>query len=404
MPIEQRRTFALHNYDEHPRHWGLATFPWPQVSPVRADRVTVTGIHRVDGDGGPVYAQVDAVDPDDASLDVLSIFVDDWLDKGGVDTGLEVWRVSLGFTADERPLTDAEIKERLRQREESVLTTQDFWLHNDLDGSHRTSTVRQYPRTVAKVVFPPGPNGWEGGAVTSMKLDGFEVLDLPAADRGSTPDHEKRLQLDRVSIANPPWAEEPYTEALLYEKPWTFVAAGSGPVRMFVTLRSPEFTYAYVDLAGKATEYKCHLDRVVSLYRHANYLVEDLYVKGSTGDSPPVRMEFAPHFFLKMHLHPSRVITQVPTIPDWLSIGTYDAPRPGYGFASTSPVRRIDNPPGDYPTKDQRHAAFGWQLDYAHSIRCLHLFRYWAFPWEVADDTGRSWFRLIFKPVRAALV
>lgn len=254
-------------------------------------------------------------------------------------------------------------------------------------------------------IYPPvGPLGWQGGAITSVRLrqDGreYEILDPLKGEIGDKDhDPEKRLQLDRVSIANPPWSDEPATEFVLFDKSWRIAGSGAGPVRAFVNLESPEFKYQY----GKSV-HTCHLYRVISLFHGADFIHEQLYVLGTTppGSKKPVdNFTFAAHFFLRMNCGMSRLITRVPQIPDWFAIGAVQEPYPGFGSASSVPCGRIDNPPLDYPNYKTEHAAFGWGLEFGREVRCIHLFKRRTAANIVADETGRRWYNVVLKPPRA---
>ena len=157
-----------------------------------------------------------------------------------------------------------------------------------------------------------------------------------------------------------------------------------------------------MDEGGKKTTFDCHLYRVISAFRNADYLIEDLYVRGTpVGSTSAIRLNFAAHYFLKMQFGDARRVSQVPLIPDWFAIATHEAPRPGIGFASTAPCARIDHPPPDYPNPEGKKAAFGWQLGYAYAVRCVHLFRRWSYLNDVESDTGRTWFEVIYRPLKA---
>jgi len=393
--IHESRNIVIHSYDDNYRKFGIATLPWSTVSPSSGQRVRVTKVALTSGSAKELQAQVDAIDPEDRSLDVLSI-CGEWFKGGGVKTGLPVCNIQLDYNVDDRTFSAKEIEMHHKARAVSAANTRDFFLRNGVSSP-----------IAAFVYLPAEPWGWQGGAITSVQYHGTEILDAPAAERGvEGHDIEKRLQLDRVSIANPPWATTPVAERSLYREGWTFVAAGAGPVRSWVNIRSPRFMFEYGDDAGRKTTYECYLYRVISAYRHADYLIEDLYVKGTPNETPatPVRFNFAAHYFLKMHFGEERRITQVPLIPDWFTIGSEEPPRPGFGFASSAPVTRIDHPPSDYSNPEGKKAAFGWQLGYAYSVRCMHLFRRWTHVPDLENETGRAWFELIYRPLKARVV
>lgn len=394
--IEESRNIGVHSYDDNYRRFGIASLPWSAVSPASGQRVTAAKVKLLDIPGNRAYAQVDAIDPDDRSLDELTIYIAELIPGGGVDEGTQVCRLQLDYTIDDVTYTPDDIEDHRKKRRASEEITKSYFLHFPEQG-----------HIGAYVYLPAEPYGWQGGAITSVQLDWGEILDAPAAEKAAAEGHdaEKRLQLDRVSIANPPWAARPSVEKLLYKEPWTFVAAGSGPVRAWVNIRSPKFGFDYEGEDGNKTKYDCYAYRVISAFRNADYLIEDLYVKGvRPNGKAPVRLNFAAHYFLKMCFGDARCIGQVPLIPDWFSIATNEAPRPGFGFASTVPTVRIDHPPSDYPNRAGEKSAFGWHLGYGYSVRCLHLFRRWRYPQEMMDDTGRTWFELIYKPLKARLI
>lgn len=367
------RKISISNPCEEARR-GIVTLPLVQVTggdDARADRLLIRHDKRL------VRAQVDRIDPGDPARDVVSIWIDD-IPPGGYKVGNETVFLDVSFDGphDERDHPGV-------------------WV----DG---TKSVEVWSNKLkAYIHLPKEPWGWQGGAITSVQLDGREMLDAVAAEYGPhNHDAEKRLQVDRVSIANQPWDEAPCTEFPLYKGTWHHVASGAGPVRAFANVCSDEFTIEHGTSA-----YDCRMHRVISIFHDADYLYEELYVSGWPKAKPsegPHALTFSAHYFMKMNCGVYPQITRVPQIPDWFAIGaTTTHPLPGYGFAASVPIGRIDNPPEDYPNYKTEHAAFGWNLGYTRHARCLHIFKRLIPPNIVADEMGRGWFNLIFSGPRA---
>ena len=268
--------------------------------------------------------------------------------------------------------------------------------------NNRKSVTLIGERLVAFLVLPAGPAQYDyyGGAFTSIRLTGREILDAFGAEEHPSLGHdaEKRLQLDSVSLPNDPLADEPSTSFSLFNRDWKYISSGDGPARAWVAIESPPIIYPN---ESKPT-FEAYLYRVISLFTGADYLVEDVFVVGAPVGNRNARRQisFAPHFFLKMNFDtpPTMTITRVPHIPDWFTIATHRPPQQSYGFAATVPSGRIDNPPRDYP-REKKHSVFGWELGFSNrKIRCMHLFQRRIPPNTAADETGRLWFNLIYKP------
>jgi hypothetical protein len=327
-----------------------------------------------------IPAQVDRIDPEFPALDVVSILLRN-IRPGGAKLGLETMELSPTFEYDQAEAGGEDLGVYVEGQTRVEMWSNRMRLH---------------------IHLPKEPLGYQGGAITSIQLDDRAILDPIRAELGPHDhDPEKRLQADRVRIANPPWSEEAWTEYVVYKEAWTCVHAASGPVRAFANLRSSPFTVMH---AG--TSFDCHFHRVISIFHDVDYIIDDLYVTGRPSghpEEPPVQISFAAHFFLKMNFSVFPVITRVPQIPDWFSIGAGVHPWPGYGFASSVPCGRIDNPPIDYPNVRSEHSAFSWELGFAREVRCVHMFKRETPPGIVGDETGRAWFDLIFKPARAKI-
>ena len=47
--------------------------------------------------------------------------------------------------------------------------------------------------------------------------------------------------------------------------------------------------------------------------------------------------------------------------------------------------------------------AFSWPVGFGRTVRCLHLFKRGLLPEQMADETGRHWFDLIYNPMRGVV-
>jgi len=370
----------------------FVTVPLGELAGVDAATVKRVGMWR---GGDRIPAQIDRIDPEFPALDVVSMVLHN-LRPGGASLGLETVQLSPVLESDDSQMGDEDQPLREATPESLTVKAKDLgvYVEHDKRAEMWTNRMRLH------IHLPKEPTGYQGGSITSIQLDDGEMLDPIRAEIGPRDhDPEKRLQVDRVRIANPPWYEAPWTEHLVYKEAWTCVQAGAGPVRAFVNLRSSPFTVAH-----DGPSFVCHLHRVISVFHDVDHIIDDLYVTGRPADNEndaPVQLSFAAHYFLKMNFSVFPEITRVPQIPDWFSIGASVNPYPGYGFASSVPCGRIDNPPMDYPNIRSEHSAFSWELGFARTVQCLHMFKRKTPAGVVADETGRAWFDLIFKRARA---
>ncbi len=365
--------------------------------------VAVVKPNLVHGVGDVVRSQIDRVDPADPARAVVSMYIEDVPANFGVPP--------LMFRPDYRSAQQASGPVVLHtRREHSPPEPID---ENDPAPKEKIELKNEYIH--ASVHIPKGPFGWQGGAVTSVRIYNREILDAFKAEEGwENQDREKRVQLDYVSVARPPWSKAPVERFALFDKDWRYVASGAGPVRAFVTIESPPFTVFHgpdglkesdAEHNGKYDDvrYDCHLYRVISLYHRADYLVEEIYVRGKRrSDGAPVSLSFSTHYFLKMRVGEPPPTRRIPD-NDWFAIGSTGAPFQGYGFAATVSVGRIENPPDDYPNEKEKWSAFGWAMGYGREVRSLHLFKRGLLPHQLADETGRHWFDVIYNPMRANL-
>ena len=169
-----------------------------------------------------------------------------------------------------------------------------------------------------------GGSNQRGGAATTVQVNRFEVLDAGAASKHPFAGHDARkcaMQIDSIRMWRPPWDEyEPsYCDFSLAGQPWTLVASGGGAVRGWATLASPPFDFSFRDLTAPARcSYNCRLYRTISLFAGADYLIEDVAVRGApVGFEGPRDLAFAPHYFMWSHFGLEAKITHYADIPDW---------------------------------------------------------------------------------------
>jgi hypothetical protein len=246
----------------------------------------------------------------------------------------------------------------------------------------------------------------------TVQVNRFEFLDTEGANKDAFwgHDEEKRaMQIDYVRIWRPPW--DPYEptcfEWPLFHEPWTLVGAGGGPVRAWATLASPPFPFDVQTAPGGArTEYNCTLSRTLSLYADADYILEDLRVRGSAkGAAGSVSFAFAVQYFMSAQFSLMPKIVHYPEIPDWFGIAAAfpGLPKmPGYAFATNAHVTLVQNPPGGFPRpENEHHKAFSWSTQAARSIKCGHVFRLETNSPKIADDAGKFWYLHLLAPLDA---
>jgi hypothetical protein len=271
----------------------------------------------------------------------------------------------------------------------------------------------------AWIFVTPNPWGgdrpWYAGAITSLQIfdarypDPMQVLDANRALIGwGGHDNEKRLQLAAIEIARPPWDSTARDTFNMFNRPHIVEAAGSGPVRAWVTVKSREFEYTYKDItSGTASTYVCTLHRCISLYRDADFLIESVWVSTPFTGRKASRLELAfnARYFLQMDFGLNPRITHLPLMPDWFSIACSDMePHPGFGFATDVHCEHVYNPPVDFPNPAREHRAFSWNTGVGFGMKCIHMFRLGIQPEAMAQDAGHGWYEFIYQPLRARIV
>ena len=162
------------------------------------------------------------------------------------------------------------------------------------------------------------------------------------------------------------------------------LATQAAPKPASVCVVSSPFKYSYLDpLAGESRSLFCSLRRVVSLYREANFVTDELSVRAarSEGAKPDTDLFFNARYFMQLDLglvaSPSRHFR----IWDWFGISSDWDPWPAFGFATDAHCGPVLQGPPDYPYPDRKHKAFSWELERADRAFCVHIFSrcgHWA--------------------------
>ncbi len=285
------------------------------------------------------------------------------------------------------------------------------------------------------LVPAPWGNGrnWFAGSATTVELgkkdERKEVLD---AHTWLFHDPEKRaMQLDRLRLSCPAWDPTTCQEFTLFDRPYSLVHHCRGPVRATVTLASDPFDYLFTDLRSKApSKLVCRLFRVLSLYAGADYVVEELYVRGGPdgrGSREAVDLSFTAHYFSYLRMRGGLRISRFEHIPDWFAVTSgklaVEQKFHGYGFATDVHASPVASPSPGFPTSEGSENTFSWESFPCRRAKCLHLFMF-AFPgewpegrdfWEVEQEkariaqrecesrTGRAWYEVIYKPLIARI-
>lgn len=266
---------------------------------------------------------------------------------------------------------------------------------------------------------------WYAGCATSVQLDGTEILDphRAAALDFFKQDREKRMQIDSVRLSVPAWEGGGFRDYSLSDRAWTLLHHGHGPVRAFATIQSPELEYTFFDLASNETVTLAgNLYRTLSLYRDADYIIEQLWLQAKPREGKIKRsvvdLSFTARYFLYYAAGSDGIIVHFPDIPDWFSIGVGGENPPGYGFSTDAHVTAVQHPHSEFPHPGGRRGAidmrsgyplpdadhtFSWQLGSATTATALHLFKRGLNAARIAEESGRAWHDNIFRPLRGAM-
>ncbi|RUT04361.1 hypothetical protein DSM106972_045890 [Dulcicalothrix desertica PCC 7102] len=249
---------------------------------------------------------------------------------------------------------------------------------------------------------------WFSGSATSIQLDHQEILDPFPAARGEWlgQDPEKRcMQVAALQLPGVSDPKLPYYQVHLYNHSYSLVSQSSGCVRASITIASEPFNYMGADpVTGHNRHLICKLYRVISLYAGADYLIEELFVKGKPKaeedriiDSPEVvYLNFGLHYFAHMNMGHTQDIQQVFPVPDWFALGSTEPPYPAYGLTTNLHIESLVHPYEGNPSN------FSCQLLPGKFAKCLHLFMRNQ-PNEFDTRVGHFWYEMIYSPLRAEI-
>ncbi|MGL5806367.1 MAG: hypothetical protein ACRC11_13165, partial [Xenococcaceae cyanobacterium] len=251
---------------------------------------------------------------------------------------------------------------------------------------------------------------WFGGSATSVQLDRSECLDPFRAASGNWLGQDLEKHCMKITEIQLPQSVHPihpnhslYHPICLFNHSYRLVAKSNGPVRASITIASNPFEYIGPDPnTGIDRHFVCELYRTISLYADADYLIEELVVKGkpykNTEDpSEAVNLNFAVKYFTQMHLEYEATIYQPYGITSWFAIGDRERPPyPGYGFATNLQIDSLKY------LDEAEENCLSWQLLPGKSARCLHLFMLDRQK-DFESHTGRSWYEAIYRPLTAQI-
>jgi len=385
----------LHNPSRYGRR-GYVTTPWQPIQEqtgIPPERVAV-----FDAERNQLDTQVHQVDPDNPSRDVL-VF---WLDK----------EISPGYGDPSRVSATATVGERERETRRPELKCEPEGPEGE---EYRVRLSNG--RLALRFELTPAPWGdwrdWYAGSATTVLLE-QESPDRPiwvkemldAFNWMEEHDLEKRcMQVDRIQLSLPAWAPEHKTEFSLIRKPYTLLSRSEGPVRASVSVASSPFEYKYLDPPGSDERtLSCRLHRVISLYREANFVIDELSVRAThdgAGGPEPVSLYFNARYFMVMDLgrnvNPSRHFR----IWDWFAVCSDWEPQPAFGFATDAHCSPVTNGPDDYP-HDKKEKAFSWELERADRASCVHLFSRCNAK-TIESRAGAAWYEYVYRPLWAEI-
>jgi len=375
---------------------GHITMPWQAIAQkfqISPDELFISDLR--DLSRTPIPIQIDQVDPDDPSRDTLAIYLPNPIPPSSKDSVL----ASTFLRADHgQPLPS-----RLGEPNLEVVYGS--------DGRERGVRLVNNRLIIWFNLIPaPEDNGrnWFSGSATSVQLDHQEVLDPFLAAKGEWlgQDPEKRcLQVSEIQLPGSLYPKSPHYQVSLFNHSYRLVSQSSGPVRASITIASEPFDYLGVDPdTGRNRHLICELYRVISLYAGADYLIEELFIKGkpkAEEDKVPntpevVNLPFGLHYFAHMNMGQTQDIEQVFPVPDWFAVGSTTPPYAAYGLATNLHIDAIAHPYGGHPSH------FSWHLLPGKSAKCLHLFMRGQ-PQGFDARVGHAWYELIHQPLTAEI-
>ncbi|MDJ0695087.1 hypothetical protein [Mastigocoleus sp. MO_188.B34] len=389
-PINLLAIFNPSNYSRT----GYFTLPWEPIYKkfqIPSEELVLSDLH--DLSHKPINAQVDRLDPEDPSRDLLVFSL-----AKPIYPGSESERLASGFI---RLARGKAIPQKVGEAYVDVV-------YGDSGQVRGVRLVNS--RLIVWLNLIPSPEdnecNWFSGSASSVQLDREEILDPFLAAKGEWlgQDPEKRcMQISEVLLPGSSYPKSPHYRVSLFNHSYRLISQSSGSVRASVTIASEPFDYIGADpVTGANRHLVCELYRVISLYAGADYLIEELFVKGKPKDikdsivdsSIIVNVDFAARYFAHMDMGNTEDIEQVFPRMDWFAVGSMMSPYPAYGFATDVHIDSVTHP------YEEKENWFSWQLLPGNSAKCLHLFmrdRAEGFDARV----GHAWYEMIYHPLKA---
>lgn len=365
---------------------GLAVTPWQPISDLLGGPSHVQ-VFREYGGGSrvPLTAQIDRLDPSDPSRDELVFALDRDAESGKDDYTED----SGSIVVEPGPPQQSTSGPRVNALYDGVQFTNQHlfaWLNTSV--THNASN-----------------NPWFGGAMTSVRWDGRELLDPIADDFGFTHDPDKRaLQIDRIHLVRPPWDEDGSFDELVFNKPWMSVAVNEGPLRATATIISWPFDFTCHDVDQKARTFKCSVHRAISIFNDSDIIAEKLWVRGDAdGPTPAVDLWFSARYFMLVNLSFEAIQFRYPDHPGWFAMVAERRPKHGYAFATSAHAGPIWHPPLEHRDPNTEHRAYSWELGASQEATGVHIFRRDTTTKLLTDAIGWAWYDLAYKPLRATI-
>jgi hypothetical protein len=375
---------------------GYVSLPWRAIAQefqISPDELVLSDLR--DLSQTPLKAQVDHIDPEDPSRDVLIFSLSKPIPPGSEDETLASAFVRLDRGEPMPP--------ELGEPSAEVI-------YGSTGEARGVRLVNNRLIIWFNLIPAPEDNerNWFSGSATSIQLDHQELLDPFLAARGEWlgQDPEKRcMQVAEILLPGPPHPKSPYYEVCLFNHSYRLISQSSGSVRASITIASEPFDYIGADpVTGKNRHLVCELYRTISLYAETDYLIEELFIKGKpkseedkiADESEIVNLSFAVRYFAHMNMGSTEDVEPVFPVPDWFAVVSTALPYPAYGLATNVHIDSVTHP------YEGNKSHFCWQLLPGKYVKCLHLFMRGQ---RLGFDArvGHVWYELIYKPLKAEI-
>lgn len=344
--------------------------------------------------GTVLATQVDRLDPDDPEFDQLVFTLDRAINAGDSDYGHPSAFATVEQTTDEPPDTGT-------------------WYETYFTGVKLGN--RRMHVWINTSVNKHDNENWYGGAITSVQVGSFEMLDALASDLGQAHLSHREIrcaQVDQIHLVRPPWDADTSVDAQVFSEPWRCISVSHGPVRTTATIVSSDFSYTCKDVDQTERVFTCNVYRAISIYADRDEIHEQVWVKGKPQGGDVVPLWFSLRYFMLMRFRKERVrgeswptsaiVTfRYPNHDGWFAMTSKTRPHHGFGFATDAHAGPIWNPPLDYLDPETRHFAFTWELGATRCARSVHTFYEKTTPKELSDAVGWTWYDCLFRPLRA---